>query len=193
MAVLRPKMPGPSSLGPAWDRLMVALSDLSAVLVAVATLAVVYEVVVRYFLNRPTIWAVDLTEYVLVYLTFFGAVWLLRAREHVRVDILVSHLGPRPRLLLDVLLSLVGAVMMAVFVWKGAGLVWEAYVNNQAMLKAWLVPRWLILLPIPVGSLLMVIEFLRQAGEAAQGLIRGTPTSHRLGVEGAELEEQRGL
>ncbi len=184
---------GLSRLGRAWDGLIAGIQELMAILVAVAVLAVVYEVVARYFFNSPTIWAVDLTEYVLVYITFFGAACLLRDRAHIRVDMLVTRLGPRPRLLLDVILALVGAAVMTVFVWRGTELVWEAYVNNQVMLKAWRVPRWAILLPIPVGSLLMCVEFLRQAAEDLQAWVTGRPAQVPLGLEAGELEEQRGL
>jgi C4-dicarboxylate transporter DctQ subunit len=184
---------GLSRLGRAWDRLIAGIQEVMAILVAVAVLAVVYEVVLRYFFNSPTIWAADLTEYVLVYITFFGAACLLRDRAHIRVDMLVTRLGPRPQLFLDVILALVAAVVMAVFVWKGTELVWEALVNNQVMLKAWRVPRWAILLPVPMGSLLMCVEFLRQAGEAFQAWVSGRPAHVPLGLEAGERGEQRGL
>ncbi len=166
-----------------------------AILLAAITAVVLYEVVARYFFNRPTIWAVDFTEYSLVYLTFFGAAWALRDHTHVRVDILIKLIPPRQALVLSMLVGLASAGVMAVFVWVGAALVWEAYVKGQTMLKAWPVPRWVILLPIPAASLLMIIEFLRQAWETLQSLRRGVLAQARRQVELGitSIEDERAI
>jgi C4-dicarboxylate transporter, DctQ subunit len=146
-----------------WEALLTSLGHLVALLTAVMTLAVVYEVVARYFFGRPTIWATDLTEYTLLYVTFLGAAWVLRDGSHIQVELLIDRLGPRPRLALSTIISLVAGGVVAVLMWKGAEVTWEAYVKGQAMLNPWRVSRWLLMLPIALGSLLLTIEFLRQA------------------------------
>jgi TRAP-type C4-dicarboxylate transport system permease small subunit len=143
-----------------------------AVLTAALTLAVVYEVVARYFFNRPTIWAVDFTEYALLYVTFLGAAWALRRGAHIRIEILTERLGPRPQLVLAVLVSVLGAGVSMVLMWQGAEVTWEAYSKGQAMLKAWRVPRWVLILPIAAGSLLLSLEFLRRAWNSFRQLTR---------------------
>jgi len=147
----------------AWNALLDGLGFVAAALTAALTLAVVYEVVARYFFNRPTIWAVDFTEYALLYVTFLGAPWVLREGAHIRIEIFTERLRPRPRLVLAGIVALLGAGVSAVLLWQGAEVTWEAYSKGQAMLKAWRVPRWVLILPIAVGSLLLILEFLRQA------------------------------
>jgi len=185
----------PNPLASAWDRLMLGMAFLMSVLVLAMTLAVCFEVVMRYFLNSPTIWVVDFVEYGLVYVTFFGAAWVLRENAHIRVDILFERLRPRQRLLVEVFIMLAIAVTMAVFVWKGTELVWESFVKNQAVVKAWQVPRWIVLLPIPVAGLLMMIESLRQAGESLTGWLRGSEAVAHRPIESGEgaIEESRGI
>jgi len=156
-----------------WEALLTSLGHLVAVLTAVMTLAVVYEVVARYFFKRPTVWAVDLTEYALLYVTFLGAAWVLREGAHIRVEFLVERLGPRPRLALSTIISLVATGVVAVLMWKGIEVTWVAYVKGQAMLNPWRVPRWLLMLPIALGSLLLMIEFLRQAWGSFQAWRHG--------------------
>ncbi len=156
----------------AWSALLDGLAYLVAILTAALTLAVVYEVVARYFFNRPTAWAVDFTEYALLYITFLGAAWALRERAHIRIEILTERLGPRPQLALGAVVSLLAAAVSAVLMWQGAEVTWEAYTKGQAMLKAWRVPRWILILPIFLGSLLLVIEFLRQAWRSLMDLRR---------------------
>ena len=57
--------------------------------------------------------------------------------------------------------------------WKGIEGTWVAYVKGQAMLNPWRVPRWLLMLPIALGSLLLMIEFLRQAWGSFQAWRHG--------------------
>lgn len=161
------------SLARKWEALLTGLGHLAAILTAVMTLAVVYEVVARYFFKRPTSWAVDLTEYALLYVTFLGAAWVLRDGAHIRVEFLVERLGPRLQLALSTVISLVAAAVVAVLMWKGFEVTWVAYVRGQAMLKPWRVSRWLLMLPIALGSLLLMIEFLRQAWDSFQAWRQG--------------------
>ena len=49
----------------------------------------------RYFLNRPLVWVLELTEYALLWVTFLGAAWLLRQGGHVQVDVIVDFMSRR--------------------------------------------------------------------------------------------------
>ena len=159
----------------AWDSLLNGLAYFAGLLVVTVTLSVLYEVVARYFFNSPTIWAVDLTEYSLVYITFLGAPWVLRDHAHTRVELVVERLRPRLRLTVGILVSLIAAAGAVVMAWEGAWETWESYLGGHAELKAWRVYRWPLILPICVGSLMLVIEFLRQAWNNFGVLSRGDP------------------
>jgi C4-dicarboxylate transporter DctQ subunit len=195
MASVKAAEQRPSALNRAWDGIMLAVSTLVSLLVIAMTVAVVFEVVMRYFLTRPTIWVVDFVEYGMVYVTFFGAAAVLRANAHIRLDLLFEKLRPRPRLLVEVIIMLTIALVMAVFVWKGTESVWESYVRNQVNVRAWQVPRWIILLPIPLGALLMFVESLRQAAESMAAWVRHDESAIHRPIETGEgtLEEHPGI
>ena len=164
-------MPQPGGkLVRAWDSLLNGLAYVAGLLVVAVTLAVIYEVVARYFFNRPTVWALDFTEYALVYITFLGAPWVLRDRAHTRMEIVVERLRPRLRLVLSIIVSLIAGATAAVMMWEGAKETLEAYWGGHAELKAWRVLRWRLIFPIWLGSLLLLIEFLRQAWNTFQTL-----------------------
>ncbi len=159
----------------AWDSLLNGLAYVAGLLVVAVALSVLYEVVARYFFNSPTIWAVDFTEYSLVYITFLGTPWVLRDHAHTRVELVVERLRPRLRLVLGMLVSLAAATGAVVMAWEGAWETWESYLGGHAELKAWRVYRWPLILPICVGSFLLVVEFLRQACNNLGMLSRGDP------------------
>ncbi len=170
----------------AWDSLLNGFAYVAGLLVVTVTFSVLYEVVARYFFNNPTIWAVDLTEYSLVYITMLGAPWVLRDHAHTRVEIVVERLGPRTRLILAILVPLVAAVGAVVLAWEGAWETWDSYLGGHAELKAWRVPRWPLILPIFIGGFLLVIEFLRQAWHNVGVLRRGGPIPDEPGPVGQD-------
>ncbi len=170
----------------AWDSLLNGLAYVAGLLVVTVTFSVLYEVVARYFFNSPTIWAVDLTEYSLVYITFLGTPWVLRDHAHTRVELVVERLRPGPRLVLGILVSLAAAAGAVVMAWEGAWETWESYVGGHAELKAWRVYRWPLILPICVGSLMLVIEFMRQAWHNFGVLRRDEPMPDESGPVGRD-------
>lgn len=151
------------ALGAAYDRLIEALAAVSALSIAAMAVWVSYEVVVRYVFVSPTSWAVDLAEYAMIWSTFLAAPWVLQRSGHVSIDLLTSHLSPRARRSLDIATALAGAVICAVFAWYSAATVIEFYVRGSTIDRLWPVPRYLPFVPIPLGTALLAIEFLRRA------------------------------
>ena len=78
-----------------------ALALVAGVVTVFVMLAINYEVFMRYFLNRPTLWTLEISEYSLVYITFLGAAWVLRKDGHVKIDLLVRVLKPRSQIILN--------------------------------------------------------------------------------------------
>ena len=86
-------------------------------------LAMVYEVISRYFLNAPTKWAFEMA-YMLMGTSFmFGIAWCLQMRRHIRVDFVYDHVSPRHRAIID----LVGfLLLLPMLLWLCAGL-WDYF------------------------------------------------------------------
>lgn len=64
-------------------------------------LALVYEVIARYFLNSPTIWSYEVTYFLYGSHFLLGAAYVLSVDAHIRIDILTSRLSPRTRAKID--------------------------------------------------------------------------------------------
>ena len=89
-------------------------------------------------------------------------------------------------MILGILVAVVAAVGAMVVAWEGAAETWESYLGGHAELKAWRVKRWPLILPICVGSTLLVIEFLRQAWHNVGILSRGEPIPEESGPVGQD-------
>ncbi len=126
-------------------------------------LGVASDVVFRYFLNRPIAWMGEITEYILLYITFLGAAWLLRREGHVKVDMVLNNLNPRTRSLLNVITSIVGALACLALVWWGGVTTLDHFQRGQLFYKILEVPKFAIYIIIPVGSFFLFFQFLRRA------------------------------
>ena len=163
-------MPGMLSarLARAWDRLLDALALAGGIAMGAMALWTSFEVVVRYFFARPTSWAVDLAEYAMLWAAFLAAPWLLREGGHVRVEALVERLAARHQRILGIVVSLLGAAVCAVMAWRTGITTYDFYARGLLTNREWQIPEFLPYLAIPVGSALLVIEFLRRAGRYAR-------------------------
>ena len=145
-----------------FDRLIDVLVFLACVLLICATLLVGADVVLRYFLGRPIVWSVEITEYSLLYIAFLGAAWLLKKEGHVRVDVVLNQLNPRNQALLNTITSIFGAMVCLVIAWYSAETTWDHFVRGIPAMETLHTPYFIILGIIPIGSFLLFIQFLRR-------------------------------
>lgn len=152
------------------DILITWSSYLACVLLVFSWLSVCAEVIGRYFLNRPIPWVVEVTEYILVQITFLGAAWLLRKEGHVSVDILTSHMKPTTRYRLLSITSFMGFLITSVVTIWGVIAVSGAYRDDLIIPKQLGTPKYLVMIVIPVGSLLLAAQFLRRIMKSVEDL-----------------------
>ena len=75
--------------------------------VAVLTVIVVFEVVLRYFFNSPTICNFEITKQLYGFYFIILAGYALLHGSHVSVDILYNHLSEKSRAILDIISYLI--------------------------------------------------------------------------------------
>jgi C4-dicarboxylate transporter DctQ subunit len=83
------------------ERAVAAISRLGGAISSLLILAVLaitaLSVFNRYFLGRPVMGVDEATGFLVVAIVMFGAAESLRRGDHIRIDILFEHLGPRLR------------------------------------------------------------------------------------------------
>jgi C4-dicarboxylate transporter, DctQ subunit len=143
---------------------------LGAFLLLVLPFIMSYEVVMRYFFNDPTIWAVDFCEYILIYTAFLTAPWLMREKGHVNLSFVVDRLGDRGRTILELCQSLAGVVISLLLTLSGMEATRYAAVKGVLIVRPLVVPKYLILIVIPFGAFLLFLYFVRFAFNSAARL-----------------------
>lgn len=152
-----------TKLGAAWDRFLDVSMVISAAAVVLASLLTLSDIASRQFFASAQGWAIEISEYCLLYLAFFGAAWLLREDGHVKVEVVVEVLGPRKQALLGVMTSVVGVLVTGVLAYFATTTTVMEYMAGTKMYESPLKPPlYPLLIPIPVGAASLCIQFMRR-------------------------------
>lgn len=152
-----------------FDRIIEIFAGACGVIVVFQIVSICLEIFMRYFLNRPLGWVVEIGETSMLYLTFLGAAWVLRKEGHVGVDIVIGRVSPRVKALLNTINSIIGAAVCLVLVWYGAQETWDHFVRGLYLPDTYM-PVAPILAVIPVSCFLFFIQFLRRTSKCISEL-----------------------
>ena len=145
-----------------FDWVLDFLALVAGAIIIFTMLGVCVNVIMRYFFNRPIVGVDEVTGYLLLYVTFLGAAWLLKNEGHVAVDFVVLRFGPKGRAFISIVSSIIGIVICLALVWYGSKVTWESYKTHGYLGTVLEIPKAPIFLLIPLGSLLLLIQFVRQ-------------------------------
>jgi TRAP-type C4-dicarboxylate transport system permease small subunit len=161
-----------------------AAGYLSAAALLAATGVMVHGVATRYFLGHPTVWQTELSIYLLMFVTFVGASYGLRHHAHVGVDVLVERLPDRAQLVVRLLTSLVVVGLLLVVAWRAGSLWWDAVQGGWHSSTAWRAPLSVVYAILPLGMLLLVLQYAAFVAEAVAGLTGRTSPAEALAALG---------
>ena len=81
------------------------------VLLAVMTILVTFQVVVRYFFNSPNAYTESLSKYMFVWMVMYGSAYVFGLREHMNIGFVRDHMPPKTRVVVEML----GELTVALF------------------------------------------------------------------------------
>jgi TRAP-type mannitol/chloroaromatic compound transport system permease small subunit len=150
---------------------------LSAVLCFTLVLVVVYDVVMRYVFDAPTMWAFE-TAYMIggtIYVLGFAYTHYLKA--HVRVDVFYARLSPRSRALVDVAGGLfLFFPLLLVFMIASFSFMWRAWsIKEVSIVTNWYAPIAPFRTVVVIGFCLFALQGLAQLVRDICMLIRNKP------------------
>ena len=141
------------------------------ILPGIAVLA--WEVISRYALNHPTMWAHGTSQRLFAAYYILGGAYVLRYRDHVNVDILYCWFSPRTKAILDLITSLGFFAFCGVLLWQGMEFGLTSLCQLEPDDTPWRAPIYPAKLMIPAGALLILLQglanFLRNLVTAVTG------------------------
>jgi TRAP-type mannitol/chloroaromatic compound transport system permease small subunit len=125
----------------------------------ILTAAVMYEVIMRYFFNAPTLWAFDFTIQMYGAVFMMGGASAMSTKTHVKADMYYNKLSEKGQAILDLVLFIffyapgVFALTYAGYFYaKKAWIVHETSWNSPAQIQIYFSKSL-----IPIAGLLLVI------------------------------------
>lgn len=145
-----------------FDWMLKTGASLAAFLLIFMMLSICAELVCRR-MGHPLMWVMEVTEYSLLYITFLGTAWVLEREGHVKMDIVVNALKTKIQALIGIITSVIGSAMSLYLVLYGIKVTWDYFERDVVECTPLLTPTFIILIIIPLGSILLFIQFLRRA------------------------------
>jgi len=132
----------------------------ASIMMAGLVIIVCVDLALRYFLNAPLIWGNEVTEILILYITFLGAAWVFKEDAHVIIDVFTSKTSGKNKRILQVISIFLVGIVSAVLVYYGWVTTYDHYqrkVFNPTILETPI--AWIIVI-IPIGSIPLFLEVL---------------------------------
>ncbi|MGH8640550.1 MAG: TRAP transporter small permease [Burkholderiales bacterium] len=144
-------------------RLVTLVEWWAVCLLAGLAIVVCLGVFFRYVLNSSLVWYDEFASYMLVWLTFYGAVAADYHRKHIGFDLLVEKLKPTARRVVDVVAELAVLGFQFVLFYYG-WILTERMGDETAISLPWVKVTWVTsVLPV-TGAMLLLISLSRLIG-----------------------------
>lgn len=138
----------------------------------VATMAV--EVLRRELFSYSSIWGEEIVRYSFIYLAWIGAAVAVKERAHIRIDVLMHYVGPRPKALLYIFGDLVMFIVAIIALYWSFETVlvsakFGSVTDGLRVSKVW------FLMAVPTGFALMILRLTQSFLRDLRSLRDGTP------------------
>ncbi|MFH2066512.1 MAG: TRAP transporter small permease subunit [Pseudomonadota bacterium] len=143
----------------------------SALLIIPLTIVVLYEVVMRYVFDAPTIWGFEATTFLYGVHFMLGLSYSEVMDSHVKVDIFTARMQPRTQAILVILTNLFIFLpvfsLMTVWAWKYAI---TSTLQHELNSTSWAPPIWPIKLIMAISFSFLLIQGVSTALKAFHSL-----------------------
>ena len=147
-------------------RLLDALTHICYVLSGLLLLAIasiyLMEVFLRYVMNSPTIWSIDMISYTLCAMVAMAAPELARNNMHISITLVPDAIeNPRKRQNYIRVLTFISALIIGYVTYVTAGETYKLFDRNILTVGTFMVPKWMVSVFIPVGLFLTAAQYIR--------------------------------
>lgn len=155
------------------DALNDRFADLAKWAVLAACLISAGNAVVRYALDISSNAFLEIQWYLFAACVMFGASQVLRVNEHVRVDVLYGHYPTRVKVVVDVLGLLLFLIPVSLLIiYLSLPIFERMYESKEMSSNAGGLIRWPVMLTIPLGMSLLVLQALSEIIKRVGWLMR---------------------
>lgn len=166
------------------DKLNRRIGLLVSWLTPIIAFILVYELIMRYVFNSPTIWAHEISQFLFGITFMLGAGYTLLGNGHVNMDIFHSRFSTKGKARLDMATALFAFLYLGVLVWKSGYMAIDSCKYKETLAGSFLRP------PIYPMKVLFFVGCLLFLLQAVSKFVKDFKTA-RAGQNGADLEKEK--
>lgn len=156
-----------------FDTISIWTGKITSFLVVGMVMVTVYEVVLRYVFNKPTIWAFETVYLILGAYAILGGAYTLYLKGHVNVDIVHGRFSTRGKAIADLATSVFFFIFTWALVTNMAKMALESIRIYQKLSSAWAPPLYHLKTLMLIGIILLLLQglakFIRDINTALTG------------------------
>jgi TRAP-type mannitol/chloroaromatic compound transport system permease small subunit len=145
---------------------------------------ILFEVIMRYFFNRPNVWTNELSQYVFAAYAVLCGGYLMRTRKHVNVEILYNRFSPKAKIIANIVTFPVFLMFTGAMLLLGISFAWDSMSRFEHSQSAWNPPVFPVKILLPIGAFLLLTQGI-------VNLIRDIQELRSSEKEAAEESEER--
>ncbi len=144
------------------EKIIHIFGAVGAALILTIMILTTVDVIGRYIIGSPLKGSVEISEILFLSAVYLGLSYTHLFREHVGVDLFISHLSKRTRLFLETFMLLLALFTYGVLAWRGAGAFWTSLETGEYRWGLISIPLWPARLMIPLGVSALSLKFIAE-------------------------------
>jgi len=154
------------------DRLYLVTGVLGALTMIVLVLLILAQIVTR-LLVLPVPGLDELAAWSVAGCALLPLAYTFRHGVHIRVDLVISHVGPGKRRAMEIVALAAASAMVSFMAYAAIDMVWDSYEFGEMSSGQIVVPIWIPQIAIPVGVSVFAIALI---DDLVTVLLGGTPS-----------------
>ena len=133
------------------------------------TIIVFLQVIMRYVFANSLSWSEELARFIFLWLSWIGASYAVKTRDHFRVEMFADMIKGRNRVLFEYFVLIVWFVFSLLLVWYGTKLL--VFLNSTGQVSAAMdIPMTWPYAAVPAGCLLMCARLVVEIYKLHKGI-----------------------
>jgi len=131
-------------------------------LFGVMFLLVLFQIIMRYVFNHPSVWSEELVRFLLVWIVFLGSIIVTRGKEHIKIGIFVEFLPVKLKNIFQFIEKILSSLFLLLLIYFGSHIIIQNLHNMSSIIN---INRGFIYLCIPLGAVGMLIYKFKELKE----------------------------
>lgn len=140
------------------DAVSIWVGKFTSVFCVFMVLAIIYEVIMRYVFNLPTLWVTESVIFSGALIYVLAGAWTMLEGQHVKVDFVWERFSPRGRVILDLVSYLFFLIYILGILCASTIYAWDSIRELEKVGSPWNPPVWPIKAAFAASILLVLVQ-----------------------------------